>query len=224
VVLISDLNRQINSKGLTPMNLCAAVEKLIDCLEKEGRFYDQKDLNPDKIRNRTSLAEEQNRLGWLIVEIERHRAALGTHYIPGAPMDAMQTYWNRFAVHETLNEFEELPDRIGKVSYDLSGVVSQQLEYGFDIEIDPLEKGQYRIYNNVSKQEGVVSNINEAKDFSLKSIDINTWSEYFKDTMETELENLSEYEQENLLNEYINTLKDQITEIVDDRWEDRDEY
>ena len=198
------------------MKKTEAVEKLIDYFDQNGWILG---LNAQKIRKRSSLSNEQDRPGWVIVEIERHRATLGTHYTQGAPMSAMQTYWMRYAVHETMDNVKELPNINSEIAFNIEDIVNQELETGFDIDLEPINSEKYRIYNNISGAEGIVSNIQETKEFALNSIDIEMWSDNFEDNLHSEKISLSEDERKELIIKYKDTLKNQIIEFVKEEWE-----
>lgn len=90
-----------------------SLKTLIDYFDKNGWPVG---VNEEKLNDRYSISDELYKVGWEVIEIERHRAIMGTTYHKGMPMNAYQTFWMRYAVQAKSEEVEELPERSGKIN------------------------------------------------------------------------------------------------------------
>lgn len=104
-------------------------------------------------------------------------------------MDAFETYYMRYAVNELTFEVSELPERRGKIDIDIDSIVSSDLSgETFSLSIDAIDEHNYLIREDVSNENQVISNIEEAKYFCEFFLD--SFVEYFSDTLYRELKEL----------------------------------
>jgi hypothetical protein len=181
------------------------------------------DINLGKLLSRYSLTSDDNRPGWDIVEIERHRPILGTSYVRGLPMDAFETYYMRYAVHVLTPEVTELPERRGKISINVDDIVSNEMSNDmFSLNIEAIDEHKYEIREGTSGENTVISNIDEAKKFCESFLDNNV--EYFSDSLHRELAELEFTEEEikKNLSEYETKMKKALLEKAEDAWQSRE--
>lgn len=191
-------------------------------IEQLGAFFDQDgwpiDINENKLLDRGTISDDIYKPGWKIVEIERHRGALGSNYTPGLPMNAFQTYWMRYAVHLETGKVEELSEKDGDVTIDLHELVAEELEnceFNY-ITIEPHRGGDYEINDVVSVERKIISTLEQAISFGLERVP--NFCEYIK--IQLECINLSKEKENGLLTSYKKILEDEITYRITEIWEE----
>jgi len=180
-------------------------------------------MNRNKLLSRYSMTSNEELPGWDIVEIERHRPILGTSYTRGLGMDAFETYYVRYAVHVQTLEVKEFPERRGNVDIDISGIVSNELNFeNFSLSVEPIDQNRYTIIENVSNYQQVISRITEAQSFC--ELLLESRVDYFNDTLNRELADLQldEKQIEQLISDYSETMKKALLEKADNAWRSRD--
>ncbi|MEK0366242.1 MAG: hypothetical protein QQN42_07895 [Nitrosopumilus sp.] len=193
-----------------------------DVIEQLRAFFDQDgwpmDIDENKLWDRGTISDDIYKLGWKIVEIERHRGVLGSIYTPGLPMNAFQTYWTRYAVHLETGKVEELSEKDGDVTIDLHGLVDEELDNcEFNcISIEPHGDDDYEINDIVIGERKIISTLEQAISFCLERVP--NFCEYFK--IELECINLSKEKDNELLTSYKKILEDQIIYIITEIWEE----
>ncbi len=121
----------------------------------------------EKFRDRARLGADDAYPGWDVVEIERHRSALGAVYQPGCAMSALATYYMRYAVHKTNFEVKELPERRGTPVIDIHSLVEEHLgRESFRLTIEAIDQDHFEIGEGVSGEKAVITTLEEAKEFS----------------------------------------------------------
>lgn len=141
-----------------------AIERLIHWFEQTGWPLD---VNEQKLRMRASVGRDSNYPGCDIVQIERHRPILGTHYTKGHAMDAFSTYYMRYAVHDDDGGIiKELKEEIVESEIDAWGLVEMNTSREYvGLEIRRLGSGSYRVSDTVSNDSLDVGNLEEAISF-----------------------------------------------------------
>ena len=187
-------------------------------------YFDQHgwplDVSYNKLTDRASLSPETYGPSWTVIEIERHQAILSATYTKGLPMNAFRTYWMRYALNPITGEVEELAEKTGPLDIDVSGLVDEELRNGFYLEIKPLGDGKYWIRDCSDDRENEISNVEEAKEFALANMQV--WSNYFKESLQRE-EGIAREQIDQLVSEYEEALQEQVTEKVQQVWEEREE-
>lgn len=178
------------------------------------------EVNYVKLNHRASLSSETYKPGWTIFKIERHRAILSANYTKELEMSARQTYWMRYALNPVTGEVSELAEEAGPLDIDVSAVVAEELNNGFELEIEPIGNGRYQVCDLVSKRTQEVSSVEETIDFVLGQTQ--SWIDYFKELLSME-EGLSSGQMGQFISEYEKALREQMTEKAQDVWEGREE-
>ena len=122
----------------------AALQLVMNCIEALGD--DSPDaLTAEKVRTRGVVVDDPRRPGWIVVEVERHRAVLSYHE-PRTPMESFVTIWPRYAYHPKSGEFERLPPvRQAKVTVDHQAYVREYVRFLF-FRFEPLGEGRHRCW------------------------------------------------------------------------------
>jgi len=194
------------------------ISELINFFEENGwPLY----INNNKFLERASYKIHPNKPECFVVEIERHRPILGAGYTRGLPMRAFQTYWMRYSVHPETKEVKELPEKKGEISIGMCGIVNEELENGLELVIKPIGSNRYQISDHISKEEKVISTLQEAKSFAMNLS--KCFIDYFKEFRLAESEELgiSKEQEKKLLSDYKKELKEQIVDKVEYTWEKR---
>ena len=126
-------------------------------LEEQG---DELDGEPsEKILDRMEPVDDPERPDWLVFDVERHRAVLGTRYTRGELIHAYITYWPRYAFCPKTRTIEYLGRHRkseANIHYDLV-VDIQTSELSFNFE--PVGDGRYRCREGLSNEEGLVCDV-----------------------------------------------------------------
>lgn len=198
------------------MNEFNPITELINFFEKNGWPLS---INNNKLLERASYTNYPNKSGCFVVEIERHHPILETGYTPGFPMSAFQTYWLRYAVHPETKKVKKLTESKGEIYIGICGIVEEELEDGMALVIEPIGSNKYRILDYVVNETKVISTLHEAKSFALNLS--KNYADFFKEfrLLESEELGISKEQEEKLLSEYKEELKEQIVKIVENLWE-----
>jgi len=209
----------ISSTRVSEMTLTEAITTLEAYFDKNGWSYD---MNAKKLWERSSLSSETHKAGWDIVEIERHRGVLGASYTKGFPLSAMQTYWQRYAIHIADGSVEELSEKTGLINVDISSLVDEGLGFeSFDLKINPLQNGKYLISESISSQESEILTAEEAKVFALGVVE--GWNDYFNERL-SEIENLTKEDMDRLLRAHKKCLEEGVINKVVEVWDSKEKY
>ncbi len=202
----------------TPTEL---VKKLKDHFDANGWPLD---INSAKLDSRARISSDKTLPGLDIVEIERHRPILGDGYVQGLEMNAFETYYMRYAVHVSNSEVKELPDRHGSFDININGLVSNDLGFDrFSLTIEAIDENSYIIREDFSKEEAVISTLEEAKRFSatLQEAFVN----YFVDSLGYLAAGSTQIDEsyiEELISDYTVAIKEGIFEITENKWNERE--
>lgn len=124
------------------------------------------DVNRDKLYTRYRVESDDKDPSRFVVEIERHRAVLGDTYTRGLPMNAFETYFLRYSVDPETMSVKALPERLGDLQINVYGLAESDISESVGLSIEP-EDGLYRVSDNVSNQQKLVSNLDEFKEFAI---------------------------------------------------------
>lgn len=176
-------------------------------------------LTKKKLLERHRISSDESLPGWSVVTIERHRAILGGVYIPGQPMSAMQTYFMRYAVNGSLSVVNALSEVPEEIDVDMDGLVSTELGWErFGLSIEALDEQRFRLYENISHESEIVSNLEQAKAFVLTLQE--NYLAYFKEQLGMWV--TDERQQKQLLSAYKERMTDALLEKAESVWLDRD--
>lgn len=200
------------------MELDEALKCLKTYFEKHGwpEYIDKY-----KLWDRATLSDEHYKLGWVVVEIERHASFCGAQYIRGLPMSAFLTYWMRYAVNSENEEVVELPQRDGEVTIDIEAYVDDELSgevYDFEIEI--IEENKYKLFERVFEFEQIISSFDDAKECIPEYC--SGFVHYFSDRL-SDLSCYSEEEINKLVAEYKICIEGMIYKKIKRSWEHKDD-
>lgn len=200
-----------------------------DALSILVRHFSERGWPPDmherKLYNRARVTFDEATPHIAIVEIERHRAILGTSYTRGVGMDAFQTYFMRYSVDTTTSNVNVLEEREGGYQIDASGVVDSHLDRdSFSLSIEPLGDGRYKIRESETSDSAVVSSVQEAIHFSLAIGDMfqDSFAEQLRENW-TSGEEIPASEKEEIIAEYNKCLNVKLEELARRTWENRED-
>lgn len=197
---------------------------LTEAIQQMKVYFDQHgwplDVGYDKLIDRVSLSPATYGSGWTVIEIERHRAILGATYTQGAGMNAFQTYWMRYALNPVTGEVKELAEETGPLNIDVPALVEEDLGNDFGLEIGPLDNGKYEIYDSICNRKKEVSNVEEVITVALA--EMQGWSNSFKESLQRE-ESIAGEKIDQLVSEYEEAFREQVTEKARRAWEEREE-
>lgn len=155
-----------------------AIEILESYFNAEGW---PSDMSQEKLRARHCIAVDATVPECCIVEVERHRGALGATYTQGLPMGSYETYKMRYAVDLLKGTVRELPERIEGLSVCVYALVNEALSYeNFSPSIQ-IEENGYIVRDSVSKKEMLVADLQDVKRFMDSFVDpiLDFYSERF---------------------------------------------
>lgn len=197
---------------------------LTEAIQQMKVYFDQHgwplDVGYDKLIDRVSLSPATYGSGWTVIEIERHQAALGATYTKGLPMSAYRIYYMKYALNPVTGEVKELAEETGPLNIDVPALVEENLGNDFGLEIEPLENGTYQVDDNMSKERQMVSSEKDTIDFALEQTQ--NWSNFFKESLQRE-ESIAGEKIDQLVSEYEEAFREQVTEKAQQAWEERDE-
>lgn len=129
-------------------------------------------LNEQKVRNRSSVTQDNESGCGQIVEIERHRPIHGAQYAKGLPMAAFETYFMRYAIPESGDNVIELAERSSCVDYDANALADEYT--GFErVSLHAIKRGEkYIILDSVSNDRVIVKTKEEAQRFGQEIADL----------------------------------------------------
>jgi len=86
------------------------LETLANQIAQQGGYYEG--LTEAKIFERGVVINDPTRSAWIVVDVTRHKAVLGTIYRRGSPMSAFVEYQQRVALNPDTNELQIDPQGI----------------------------------------------------------------------------------------------------------------
>jgi len=155
-----------------------AIEILESYFNAEGWPID---MSQEKLRARHRITVDEAVPECYVVEVERHRRALGATYTQGLPMGSYETYKMRYAVDLLKGTVRELPERIEGLSVCVYALVNEALSYeNFSPSIQ-IEENGYVVRDSVSKKEMLVADLQDVKRFMDSFVDpiLDYYSERF---------------------------------------------
>ena len=134
-------------------------------------------------------------------------------------MSAMQTYFMRYAVNESLSVVNALSEVPEEIDVDVDGLVSKELGWDrFGLSIEALDEQRFKLYENVSHESEIVSNLEQAKAFVLTLLD--NYLAYYKEQLGMWV--TDERQQKQLLSAYKERMTEALLEKAESAWLDRD--
>jgi len=134
-------------------------------------------------------------------------------------MSAMQTYFMRYAVNGSLSVVNALSEVPEEIDVDMDGLVSTELGWErFGLSIEALDEQRFRLYENISHESEIVSNLEQAKAFVLTLQE--NYLAYFKEQLGMWV--TDERQQKQLLSAYKERMTDALLEKAESVWLDRD--
>lgn len=195
------------------------INALINYFEVNGWPYE---VNYQKLMERYWVSSEESEPGWKIVEIERHRSILGGNYTQGCRMSSFETYSMRYAIDVSTLEVKELPKKHIKYSIDIYEIACDYLEReSFDLTIDPIDDARYKISELVNKEFGIVSNLEEAKEFMTRFIDGNV--QQFERMLDINERPFNDFQKTKYLSAFTESIKEVLLMKAEYAWDDRDQ-
>lgn len=139
------------------------------------------DVSQEKLRARHRITVDEAVPECCIVEVERHRGALGATYIPGLPMSSYETYMMRYAVDLLKGTVRELPERIEGLSVSVYALVNEALSYEKFSPSIQIEENGYVVRESVSRKKMSVADLQDVKRFMDSFVDpiLDFYSERF---------------------------------------------
>ena len=196
-------------------NSYSIIDTLVNHFETNGWPLD---LNYEKLMARWSASTDKSEPDCKIVEILRHRSILGGFYRKGLPMATYETYFMRYAINLSTGQVKELPEQSIDCEINFGGLVAEYFNNGIiELKIDQVDEIHYRVSNGVSKEEIIVKNIEEAKQFILNITDpmVNYFNSDRLNSIEDSLK--AEYS-----SEYEKHLKEALVNKIEELWINKD--
>lgn len=141
------------------------------------------DMSQEKLRARHRITVDEAVPECCVVEVERHRGALGAIYIRGLPMSSYETYKMRYAI-DVLNEtVRELPERTDSLDVSVYALVNEAISHESFSPSIQLEKDGYVVLDSVSKRKALVATLQDVRSFMESFADpiIDYYSERFQE-------------------------------------------
>lgn len=83
-------------------------------------------------------------------------------------MNSFETYYMRYALCGENPMVEKLPERRGKIKSSIPRIIESDLNNGeFNLTVEAVDESSYRIIEESSTEEKIISNSEEAKEFAL---------------------------------------------------------
>lgn len=183
-------------------------------------------ITEEKLNSRAGLATDDSYPDAQIVEIERHRPALGEIYVPGLPMSNYQTYYMRYAVKETTGDVIEIAERVGVLSINADNLAESHLTTSdFSLQIEGIEECKYEITDLSTGESAIISNLNDATSFLSDIIEnyVDCFAELQLGLNSVEL-GLDASKSDHLIEEYGNAIKYSVFLEAKEAWINREEY
>ena len=201
-------------------------EKIIDALIA---FFNSTtwplDVDESKLRSRYAIVQDDSWPGFDVVEIERHRAAMGASYRRGLPMSAMQTYYMRYAINRVDLHVRILPERQDEAgpAFDVDMLVDEHLSpEGFDLRVTAIDTMHYEIREEITHEKETIADLDEAKEFALSFED--ALVERFDDDISMDYPQLDEDKRERLSECYKAALHSALKQKAEEAWEERETW
>lgn len=198
----------------------ASRDNVVEILESHFQEHGwPTDVDRAKLYARYRVVSEDKDPRRFIVEIERHRAALGDTYTRGLPMNAFETYFLQYLVDPEGMNVETLPERKGDLQINFYGLAESDMSEFVSLSIEP-EDGLYRVSENVSNQQKLVSNLDELKEFAISLAEPH--ADYFYERLLDRGE-MNEDSQCKIFEEYRKAIESELLEKVVGLWGKRDD-
>ncbi len=168
-----------------------------------------------KILERMEPVDDPERPDWLVFDVERHRAVLGTRYTPGEPMYAYITYWPRYAFHpqtKTLEYLGQHRQSQADIDYELvADLRIEELVFHFEAAGD----GRHRCCEVWSNEERLVS---DPADVEVMATEIVRQLNY-EDYEAVLAEHVDEAALQAIMNQFYQALENKARERASQHWE-----
>lgn len=195
-----------------------ALAELAAHFEKTGWPYE---LSREKLWQRGSVVTDADHADCAIVEIERHRAVLGSVYVREQPMSAFETYFMRYRIQGQMGDVTELAERVMPVQINVGALANELLASNVPwFGIMRTARG-YVVQDRISKATELVSSLDRIKGFLADCAD--ECSEYFGESLSRAEPPIADALRVALEHEYAKILNERFSSMAAELWSARDE-
>ena len=188
-------------------------EAFLNYLEEQGGELDGEPS--EKILERMEPVDDPERPDWLVLDVERHRAVLGTRYTPGEPMYAYITYWPRYAYHpqtKTLEYLGQHRQSQADIDYELvADIRTDELTFNFE----PAGDGRHRCREGWSNEERLVSDVADIETMAAKIVRRLNYEDY----VDVLAEHADEATRQQIMDQFYQALEKKAQERARRNWE-----